>query len=150
MDSPQPADRGLLLESPDDVAALIATVRTIAVLGAKPDSLPWQPAYYVPRYLAQAGFEIFPVPVLYPEVPEILGRPTFRSVSAIGRRVDLVDVFRRPEDLPPHLDDLIAARPRAVWLQSGIRHDTVAARLARAGIDVVQDRCLMTEHGRLG
>jgi predicted CoA-binding protein len=150
MDSPQPADRGLLLESPDDVAALIATVRTIAVLGAKPDSLPWQPAYYVPRYLAQAGFEIFPVPVLYPEVPEILGRPTVRSVSAIGRRVDLVDVFRRPEDLPPHLDDLIAARPRAVWLQSGIRHDTVAARLARAGIDVVQDRCLMTEHGRLG
>lgn len=148
MDSPQPADRGLLLESPDDVAALIATVRTIAVLGAKPDSLPWQPAYYVPRYLAQAGFEIFPVPVLYPEVPEILGRPTFRSVSAIGRRVDLVDVFRRPEDLPPHLDDLIAARPRAVWLQSGIRHDTVAARLARAGIDVVQDRCLMVDHRR--
>jgi predicted CoA-binding protein len=150
MDAPQPADRGLLLESPDDVAALVATVRTIAVLGAKPDSLPWQPAYYVPRYLAQAGFEIYPVPVLHPDAREILGRPTFRSVSAIGRRVDLVDVFRRPEDLPPHVDDLIAARPRAVWLQSGIRHDTVAARLARAGIDVVQDRCLMTEHRRLG
>ena len=63
----------------------------------------------------------------------------------IDDRVDLVDVFRRPKDLPAHLDDLLAARPRAVWFQSGIRNDEVAAELAQSGIDVVQDRCLMVE-----
>jgi uncharacterized protein len=59
--------------------------------------------------------------------------------------VDLVNVFRRAQDLPPHVDDLCAKRPKAVWFQSGIRHDAVAAQLAQAGIKVVQDRCLMVE-----
>lgn len=137
-----------MIDDAAGIAALIERSRTIAVLGIKPASQPWQPAYYVPRYLAQSGFEVIPVPVYFPEVTEILDRPVFRSVRAIGRPVDIVDVFRRAEHLAQHLDDLIAARPRAVWLQSGIRHDTLAARLVREGIDVVQDRCLMVEHRR--
>ena len=139
---------GRLIDDAAGIAALLERARTIAVLGIKPASQPWQPAYYVPRYLAQVGFEVIPVPVYFPEVTEILDRPVFRSIRAIGRPVDLVDVFRRPEHLAQHLDDLIGARPRAVWLQSGIRHDTLAARLLREGIDVVQDRCLMVEHRR--
>ena len=139
---------GRLIDDAEGIGALLDSTRTIAVLGIKPATQPWQPAYYVPRYLAQSGFEVIPVPVYFPDVTEILDRPVFRSVRAIGRPVDLVDVFRRAEHLAQHLDDLIAARPRAVWLQSGIRHDTLAARLLREGIDVVQDRCLMVEHRR--
>jgi len=139
---------GALLETPEQITALLDDTRSIAVLGIKPASEPWQPAFFVPRYLAEAGFEVIPVPVYYPELTTMLGRRVYRSLGVLGRRVDLVDVFRRPEDLVAHLDDLLAARPRAVWLQSGIRHDTFAARLVRAGIDVVQDRCLMVEHRR--
>jgi hypothetical protein len=69
----------------------------------------------------------------------------YRRVADIPGDVDLVNVFRRSEDVPPHLDDILAKKPKAVWMQSGIRHDEVAERLARAGIDVVQDRCLMVE-----
>lgn len=133
-----------LLESDDQVSALLERVRTVAVLGIKTaDS--GAPAYFVPEYAQKAGLQIIPVPTYYPDVTQILGEPVVRSVGAIDDRVDLVNVFRRPKDLPAHLDDLLAARPRAVWFQSGIRHDAVAEALARHGIDVVQDRCLMVE-----
>ena len=80
---------------------------------------------------------------------EILGAPVVRSLGEISGTVDLVNVFRRAEDLPAHLDALLALRPPAVWLQSGIRDDDFARALTRAGIDVVQDRCLMVEHRRM-
>jgi predicted CoA-binding protein len=99
--------------------------------------------------MAAAGFEIIPVPVYYPEVKRILGKPVFRSVAAIGRPVDMVNVFRRPNDIPPHVDDIVAARPKFVWFQLGIRNEEAARKLAEAGIKVVQDRCLMVEEGRL-
>lgn len=132
------------------VAALVRAARRIAVLGIKTARQANQPAYYVPAYLAAAGLTLFPVPVYYPEVTEILGRPVYRSVAAVPGPLDLVDVFRRPEDLPAHVPDLLAARPHAVWLQSGIRNDAVAAELSAAGILVVQDRCLMVDHRRYG
>ncbi|HZR34681.1 MAG TPA: CoA-binding protein, partial [Nevskia sp.] len=105
-----------------------------------------QPAYYVPRYLLQAGFEVVPVPVYYPEVTRILDQPVYRRLVDVPGDVDMVDVFRRPQDIPAHLDDILAKRPASVWFQLGIRHDAAAERLARAGIVVVQDRCLMVEH----
>jgi hypothetical protein len=74
----------------------------------------------------------------------------YRTLAAIPGPVDLVDVFRRPKDIPQHVDDIIAKRPRAVWFQLGIRNDEAAERLAREGIDVVQDRCLMVEARRIG
>lgn len=133
-----------LLESDEQVTALLARVRTVAVLGVKTaDS--GAPAHFVPAYAKRAGLRVIPVPVYYPELTELFGEPVHRSVSAIGERVDLVNVFRRPKDIPAHLDDIIASKPGAVWFQSGIRHDEAAERLARAGIDVVQDRCLMVE-----
>jgi predicted CoA-binding protein len=119
------------------------------VLGIKPESRFDRPAFFVPSYLAEAGFEILPVPVYYPDVGEILGRPVFRTVSAIPGPVDIVNVFRRPEHIPQHVPDLIAKRPRAVWFQSGIRQEEAAQALAKAGILVIQDRCIMVEHRRL-
>lgn len=124
-------------------------MRRIAVLGIKTAAASAQPAYYVPESLQRAGIDIVPVPVYYPEATEILGAPVYRRLQDVPGRLDLVCVFRRPQDLAAHLDDILAARPRGVWLQSGIRDDAFAAQLRAAGIDVVQDRCLMVEHRRL-
>ena len=86
----------------------------------------------------------------YPDAREILGRPVYRRVSDVPGDVDLVNVFRRSKDVLAHTDDILAKRPKAVWLQLGIRSDEAAERWARAGIDVVQDRCLMVEMQMLG
>ena len=137
-----------LLESPAQIHALLERTRRIAVLGIKvPES--GQPAYYVPEYAVDAGYEIVPVPVYYPDVTEILGQRVYRRVSDVPGDVDMVNVFRRPKDIPPHVDDILAAKPKSVWFQLGIRNDEAAQRLAEAGIKVVQDRCLMVEHGRM-
>ena len=130
------------------IAEILRDTKTIAVLGIKPESHSSQAAYYVPAHMQAAGFEIIPVPVYFPEMKEMLGRPVFRTLASIGRPIDMVNVFRRPSDIPPHVDDILAAKPKSVWFQLGIRNDEAARRLAEAGIKVVQDRCLMVEHGR--
>ena len=140
------SDRGRLLETTEDIDALLAKTHRIAVLGIKTDAQRGQPAFDVPAYLAGAGLAIVPVPVYYPDVTSILGQPVYRRVVDVPGELDLVDVFRRPQDVPAHVDDLLAKRPRAVWLQLGIRNDEAAARLVEAGIDVVQDRCLLVDH----
>ena len=119
------------------------------MLGIKTVTQRGQPAIEVPRYLDRAGFDLVPVPVYYPDVEMILGRPVFRRLVDIPGEIDLVNVFRKPADLAGHLDDILAKRPAAVWLQSGIRSDAFAEALLATGIDVVQDRCLMVDHRRL-
>jgi predicted CoA-binding protein len=138
------------LSTPDELRALLERTRTIAVLGMKPESRAGEPAFYVPAYAAKAGYDVIPVPTYYPELKQILGRDVVRSLASIGRPIDLVDVFRKPSDLMAHLPDLLEARPRAVWLQSGIRHADFTDELVRAGIDVVEDRCLMVELRAIG
>lgn len=138
-----------LIDDDAGVAEVLRDATRIAVLGIKTEAQAGQPAFYVPEYLQNAGYEVIPVPVYYPDVTEILGQPVYRSLSEVPGRVDLVNVFRRSKDVPPHVDDILEARPRAVWLQSGIRNDDAAQRLAEAGIRVVQDRCAMVEHRRL-
>jgi len=128
---------------------LLHETRTIAVLGIKTEAQSDQPAFYVPQYLKNAGLEVIPVPVYYPEVTRIMGRDVYRKVADIPGDVDMVNVFRRSEDVPPHVDDILAKQPKLVWLQLGIRNDAAAERLARAGIKVVQNRCLMVDHQRL-
>jgi uncharacterized protein len=132
------------------IAALVRSARRVAVLGIKTEAQRMQPAFYVAEYLQSAGVEVVPVPVYYPEVTTILGQPVYRRVTDIPGELDIVDVFRRPQDVPGHLDELLAKKPRAVWMQLGIRHDGVAEALARAGILVVQDRCLLVDHRRYG
>lgn len=125
---------------------LLANTKRIAVLGIKTEAQAGQPAFYVPQYMASAGFEIVPVPVYYPEATEILGQKVYRKLADVPGDIDLINIFRRPSDIPPHVEDILAAKPKAVWMQSGIRHDAVAEQLAQAGIKVVQDSCLMVEH----
>jgi predicted CoA-binding protein len=138
-----------LIDSRSQIRDLILQTKRIAVLGIKTEQQADQPSFYVPQYLASAGFEIIPVPVYYPDVQEILGKQVFRRLTDIPLDIDMVDVFRRSQDLHKHTDDLLMKRPKTVWFQSGIRHDEIADQLAKAGIKVVQDRCLMVEHRRL-
>ena len=138
--------RDYLIEDSAQIAAIAESARRVAVLGIKPETHRGQPAFYVPAYLAGVGIEIIPIPVYYPHVTEVLGFPVVRDLRSVRGRIDVVAVFRKSEDLEDHLDDLIALKPDTVWLQSGIRNDEFAESLARAGIQVVQDRCLMVEH----
>jgi predicted CoA-binding protein len=138
-----------IVEDRARIAEILRETKRIAVLGIKTEES-GQPAYYVALDAQRRGYEIIPVPVYYHECTEILGEPVYRSVAAIPERVDMVNVFRRPRDIPPHVDDIIAAKPRFVWFQLGIRNDEAAERMARAGIEVVQDRCLSIEFARAG
>ena len=138
-----------LLDDDARIRELLEGTKRIAVLGIKTQES-GAPAYYVPEYAQRAGYEVVPVPIYYPECTEILGEKIYRKVNDIPGEIDMVDVFRRPKDIPAHVDDIIAKNPKSVWFQLGIRNDEAAEKFARAGIDVVQDRCLMVELRRIG
>jgi predicted CoA-binding protein len=137
-----------VLTRDDEIRELLASIKRIAVLGIKPESRADQPAHYVPKYLVDAGFDVVPVPVYYPEVTTIFGKPVYRSLAAVPGDIDLVNVFRKSQDVAPHTADILAKKPRAVWMQQGIRDDAVAETLAAAGIKVVQDACIMVMYRR--
>lgn len=128
---------------------MLSDTKSIAVLGIKPESHAGQPAHYVAKYMQDAGYKIIPVPVYYPEVTEIFGEPVYRDLTQVPGEIDLLNVFRRSDDIPKHIIEILAKRPKYVWFQLGIRNDEVAERLAEAGIKVVQDLCLMVEHRAL-
>ena len=137
-----------LIDSYAGIRQVIGATKRIAVLGMKLGD--HRPAFFVPEYAQRAGFEVVPVPVYYPDATEMLGEKVYRTISSIPGEIDMVNVFRRSEDIPAHLDDIIAKRPKSVWFQLGIVNDAAAERLAREGIDVVQDRCLLVELRRIG
>lgn len=140
--------RQRLVHDDAGLRAILSGARVVAVLGAKAD--PSAPAHYVPAYLARHGYRIRPVnPALVGRT--LFGSPVVARLADLDEPADVIEVFRRTEHLPGHAREILALswRPLAVWLQLGIRHDAVAAELARAGIRVVQDRCMMPEHRRL-
>jgi predicted CoA-binding protein len=133
----------LIVEREEDLAAIVRGMRTVAVVGIKGDDRPDESAHSIPAMLVAQGLEVIGI---NPTVPVALGHPTLAGVDALTAAVDVLDVFRRSDAIPALADQLVALpaerRPRTVWLQSGIRHDEAAARLAAAGMRVVQDRCL--------
>jgi uncharacterized protein len=137
-----------IVNNDSGILRVLREARRVAVLGIKTDQQPSAPAYYVPAYMQRVGYAIVPVPVYFPDVTEILGETVYRRLIDVPGDVDLVLVFRRSRDIPQHVDDILAKKPAAVWFQLGIRNDAVAAQLADAGIDVVQDRCAMIDHRR--
>ena len=129
----------------DLLGDILRSAHVVAVLGAHSEA--GRPAFYVPDYMHSMGARILPVNPLL--AGQVLWGETVRSrLAELQQRIDVVDVFRRSEALPDHLDDLLAMSPlpRVVWLQSGIRNDAVASRLSAAGVQVVQDRCMLAEH----
>jgi predicted CoA-binding protein len=140
--------RSLLLQDDAGLSRIFREVRTIAVLGAKGQA--GEPAFYVPSYLKTRGYRILPVnPTLAGE--RIFDETVVATLADLPERVDAIEVFRRPEFLPGHASEILRLpwKPAVVWFQLGIRHDAAATELARAGIRVVQDRCMMPEHRRL-
>ncbi len=138
----------LIVSDDATLVRILKAARTIAVLGAK--AQPHEPAHYVPAYLAARGYRIIPVnPTLAGR--SLFGVPVVATLADLSEPVDVVEVFRRPEFLPGHAREVLAMprRPHVVWFQLGIRHDGAAETLARAGIQVIQDRCMMPEHRRL-
>jgi uncharacterized protein len=123
------------------IKELFETSRIIAVVGMK-DS-PYKPSYYVPKYLKDQGYEIIPI---NPLIEEIEGMKSYPDLRSLPVSVDIVDVFRRSEDIMPHAREALDTRPRAFWMQSGIINREAAQMLARAGILVIMDRCMYTDH----
>ena len=138
-----------ILRNDAEIAELLKQTKRIAVLGIKTEAQSNQPAFYVPQYMKNAGFEIIPVPVYYPEATEILGAKVYRKLIDIPGEIDLVNIFRRPSDVAAHVEDILAKKPKAVWMQSGIYNDAAAKTLAENNIKVVQNLCLMVEHRAL-
>ncbi len=131
-------------QSPDDVDAILAFARTIAVVGLT--DRPARDDHEVARYLQGQGLRVIPVnPRL---TAPVLGERPYPDLASIPEPIDLVDVFRRAEFTDAHIDEAIAVGARAVWLQLGIRNPDGIARARAAGLLAVQDRCLMVEHRR--
>jgi uncharacterized protein len=135
----------MIIDDAQSIERLLRATKRIAVLGIKTEEQSGQPAFYVPSFLVERGYDVVPVPVYYPDVTEILGQKVYRKLVDIPGEIDMVDVFRRPTDLAGHLDDILAKKPKSVWLQQGIRNDEFAEKLSAAGITVVQDHCLMVD-----
>lgn len=130
----------------ENLRAFLLQTRTIAVLGAHPN--PAKAAFYVPEYLARKGYTVLPVNPAY--AGQVLwGQPVVSRLTDLAVLLDIVEVFRRSEALPDHLEEILAARPKLVWLQSGITNEAFAEALQQAGIQVVQNRCLMVVHRQL-
>jgi predicted CoA-binding protein len=131
-----------------EIRDVLARAKTIAVLGAHRDAS--RPAHYVPRYLQAHGYRVLPVNAVQAG-QQLLGETVRAKLDELAEPVDIVDIFRRADALEAHLPDILAMDPRpgAVWMQLGIRNDSVAARLTAEGIRVVQDRCAKVEHERL-
>src|SRR5438128_9086630 len=133
------------MEQPEvDVAdRILASARTIAVVGLSAN--PLRPSHGVARYLQRVGYRIIPV---NPNVEEVLGERAYPSLRDIPQPVDVVEVFRRSEFVGPIVDDAIAIKASAVWLQDGVVDDDAAARARAAGLDVVMDDCMMRRHAQ--
>jgi uncharacterized protein len=130
-------------QAPDVVEKILTSARTIAVVGLSPD--PRRPSHGVARYLQRAGYRIIPV---NPNVDQVLGERAYPDLRQLPEPVDVVDVFRRSEFVGPIVDDAIAIKASAVWLQDGVVDEAAAARARAAGLDVVMDDCMMRRHAQ--
>lgn len=138
---------GSFVPPDSELRALLQGARTIAVVGLSDN--PTRPSHGVAFYLREAGYRIVPV---NPKLTELWGERAFPDLVGVRRagiEVDIVDVFRNPEDVPPVVDQAIQIGAKALWLQEGVVNEAAARRAASAGLTVVMDRCARTEHRRL-
>jgi predicted CoA-binding protein len=129
----------------EEVKTLLRGVRTIAVVGLS--NKPERDSYRVAAYLQRAGYRVIPV---NPRVAEVLGEKAYARLQDVPEKIDLVDVFRRPEAVPEIVDGAIAVGARGVWMQEGIVHNAAAQKARAAGLQVVMNKCILKEHRRLG
>jgi len=134
---------GHVVTDENELAAIVRSTKVVAVVGMKGEAQSDQPAHEIPKLVQSKGRRVIPV---NPKLESTLGETAYPDLASVPDRFDLIDVFRRSDAIPAVADAVLALppekRPAVVWLQTGIRHDETAQRLAAAGIDVVQDRCL--------
>jgi len=128
----------------DELRALLTTIKTIATVGMS-NKLD-RPAYFVPEYLSAQGYHVIPI---NPTVGEIMGRRAYPDLLAASEKIDLVQIFRRAEDVPPIVEQALQIGARVVWMQEGIVNEAAAQTARAAGIIVVMNQCLMKTHRRL-
>jgi hypothetical protein len=133
-----------ILTTDKDIDSLLRRSRTIAVVGLS--GSPGRDSHRVALYLQEQGYEIIPV---NPTLSEVLGAKSFPDLESIGRPVDIVDVFRRPEFVPAIAESALRSGARSLWLQFDTVDEEAAELASRGGLDVVLDRCIMVEHRRL-
>ena len=130
--------------SPSEIREIL-TMKNVAVVGMS--NTDGKPANFVPKYIIENGYNVIPV---NPTTKEVLGRKSYASISEIPEQVDIVDVFRRSEDVPPVVEDAIKKKGiKVIWMQSGIYNEEAERKAKENGIDVVFNRCMMVEHNRL-
>ncbi len=134
----------MTVEDDKQLRRILSTAQTVATVGVS--SNPDKPSYGIFQYLADAGYKMIPV---NPTTPEILGRKTFPDLQSIPDKIDVVQVFRKPEDVPPVVDAAIKVGAKVVWMQEGIVNEEAAAKAEQAGLLVVMDRCMRATHQRL-
>jgi predicted CoA-binding protein len=125
----------------DQITELLKNAKNIAVVGLS--SSPIRPSYGVAAYMQTQGYKIIPV---NPEIKGALGEKAYSSLSELSEKIDIVNVFRRPEFVPALVDEAIRLKPAAIWMQEGVSHEAAAEKARKAGIFVVQDRCILKEH----
>jgi predicted CoA-binding protein len=135
-----------LVDTDESIRQILKTSRTIAVVGIKDESHAHEAAHSVPAYLKSRGYKIIPI---NPNYKSVFGIPTLKSLSEVDEPVDMVILFRAPANVPMHVDDTVRLKPKVLWMQTGIRNQDSAHRLAKHGIKVVQDHCVYMDHLRL-
>jgi uncharacterized protein len=123
---------------------ILMTCKTVAVVGLSPDS--HKPSHRVASYLKDQGYTIIPV---NPKESSILGEACYACLSDVPDKIDVVDIFRKADDVLPIVDEAIKVKAKAVWMQEGIVNHHAATKAREAGIDVVMDKCMLKEHARL-
>jgi hypothetical protein len=136
---------GRILNTDEDVKALLLKAKTIAIVGLSPK--PDRDSYQVAAYLQQHGYRVLPV---RPAQTEILGEKAHASLDDIPGPVDIIDVFRSSDQVLPHAREALRLKPNVFWMQEGIENPEAASLLTAAGIDVVMNRCIKHDHARLG
>jgi uncharacterized protein len=136
--------QGKIIKEDDDIKDLLENARTIAIIGLSPK--PDRESNKVANYLKDNGYSIIPV---RPGQKEILGQSVYATLNDIKKDVDIVDVFRNPEQILPHAHEAIQMQPKVFWMQLGIENQEAASLLVKAGIDVVMNKCIKIEHDRL-
>ncbi len=127
-----------------EVEMQLRETKAIAVVGMSPR--PDRPSHYVAKYLMEQGYRIIPV---NPAVDQVLGMKSYPDLVSIPGTIDMVDIFRRSSQVPPIVDDAIAAGARFIWMQDGVVHEDAAAKARASGISVVMDNCTLREHSRI-
>ena len=135
---------GRTMDDINTLRRILRESRVIAVVGLSADW--YRPSYFAAKYMQEHGYRVVPV---NPKYGEILGEKCYRSVRDVPVKIDIVDVFRRTEDVMPAAEDAIAVCAKVLWQQLGVRNEAAAARARAAGLDAVMDRCVKIEHGRL-